>query len=81
LLGRMAQMMTHVVVFLLQYQMCAAFSLAKFTMTEPLILRRAALSDVYAVRELSKAAYAKWVPLIGREPMPMTAKGRNFEMM
>jgi GNAT superfamily N-acetyltransferase len=45
-------------------------------MTEPLIIRRAALSDVYAVRELSKAAYAKWVPLIGREPMPMTA---NYE--
>jgi GNAT superfamily N-acetyltransferase len=45
-------------------------------MTEPLILRRAALSDVSAVRELSKAAYAKWVPLIGRDPMPMTA---NYE--
>jgi hypothetical protein len=45
-------------------------------MTEPLILRRAVLSDASAVRELSKAAYAKWVPLIGREPMPMTA---NYE--
>jgi GNAT superfamily N-acetyltransferase len=45
-------------------------------MTEPLILRRAALSAASAVRELSKAAYAKWVPLIGREPMPMTA---NYE--
>ena len=45
-------------------------------MTESLILRRAALSDTSAIRELSKAAYAKWVPLVGREPMPMTA---NYE--
>jgi hypothetical protein len=45
-------------------------------MTEPLILRRAALSDALAIRELSKAAYAKWVPLIAREPMPMAV---NYE--
>ena len=25
------------------------------------------------MRELSRLAYAKWVPLIGREPFPMTA--------
>jgi N-acetylglutamate synthase-like GNAT family acetyltransferase len=36
-------------------------------------LRRAVLSDAAAVRALTRAAYAKWVPLIGREPLPMTA--------
>lgn len=36
-------------------------------------LRRATPADVGAVRALSRAAYAKWVPLIGREPLPMTA--------
>jgi GNAT superfamily N-acetyltransferase len=35
--------------------------------------RRADLADAAAVRTLTRAAYAKWVPLIGREPMPMTA--------
>jgi N-acetylglutamate synthase-like GNAT family acetyltransferase len=42
-------------------------------MKERLPLRRAGLADAARVRELSRAAYAKWVPLIGREPMPMTA--------
>src|SRR5262249_51403724 len=36
-------------------------------------LRRAGPGDVAAIRALSRAAYAKWVPLIGREPVPMTA--------
>lgn len=36
-------------------------------------LRRATPGDVEAVRTLSRAAYAKWVPLMGREPLPMTA--------
>src|ERR1700674_1620652 len=36
-------------------------------------LRRATAADAAAVRALTRAAYAKWVPLIGREPMPMTA--------
>lgn len=36
-------------------------------------LRRATLADAPAVRVLTRAAYAKWVPLIGREPLPMTA--------
>jgi len=34
-------------------------------------LRRAGPADAAAVRELTRAAYAKWVPVIGREPMPM----------
>jgi GNAT superfamily N-acetyltransferase len=36
-------------------------------------LRRAAASDAAAVRALVRAAYAKWVPVIGREPKPMGA--------
>jgi ribosomal protein S18 acetylase RimI-like enzyme len=42
-------------------------------MTEPASLRRATSTDAPAIRDLSRMAYAKWVPLIGREPMPMTA--------
>lgn len=36
-------------------------------------LRQAAAPDAAAVRALVRAAYAKWVPLIGREPKPMGA--------
>lgn len=36
-------------------------------------LRRATEKDAEAVRLLTRAAYAKWVPLIGREPLPMQA--------
>ena len=36
-------------------------------------LRRATVADASAVRDLTRAAYAKWVPVIGREPKPMTA--------
>jgi N-acetylglutamate synthase-like GNAT family acetyltransferase len=35
--------------------------------------RRAKTNDAAAVRALTRAAYAKWVPLIGREPLPMAA--------
>jgi GNAT superfamily N-acetyltransferase len=35
--------------------------------------RTAGPQDVDAIRALTRAAYAKWVPLIGREPMPMQA--------
>lgn len=38
-----------------------------------MILRRATPADAEAVRALSRAAYAQWVPLIGREPKPMNA--------
>ena len=37
------------------------------------MLRQAVAADASAVRELTRDAYAKWVPLIGREPKPMTA--------
>jgi GNAT superfamily N-acetyltransferase len=36
-------------------------------------LRRATAADAANVRALTRAAYAKWVPVIGREPLPMTA--------
>ena len=36
-------------------------------------LRQATAADAGAIRELTRQAYAKWVPLIGREPKPMTA--------
>ena len=36
-------------------------------------LRRAEPADASAVRELTRAAYAKWVPVTGGEPLPMTA--------
>lgn len=36
-------------------------------------LRRAVAADAAAIRALVRDAYAKWVPVIGREPKPMTA--------
>ena len=36
-------------------------------------LRRATTADVTIIRDLARAAYAKWVPILGREPRPMTA--------
>ena len=42
-------------------------------MIEHLSLRRAVAADAGAVLALTRMAYAKWVPLIGREPKPMTA--------
>jgi ribosomal protein S18 acetylase RimI-like enzyme len=40
---------------------------------EAVTLRRAGPADAAAVRQLTREAYAKWVPRIGREPLPMTA--------
>lgn len=42
-------------------------------MTDRLELRQANATDAAAIRDLTRQAYAKWVPLIGREPKPMTA--------
>ncbi|MBI0433174.1 GNAT family N-acetyltransferase [Roseomonas sp. KE0001] len=39
----------------------------------PAGLRRATPAEAGAVRDLTRAAYARWVPVIGREPRPMTA--------
>jgi GNAT superfamily N-acetyltransferase len=35
-------------------------------------IRLAVPADAAAIRDLTRAAYAKWIPLIGREPLPMT---------
>ncbi len=35
-------------------------------------LRRGILADSATIRDLTRLAYAKWIPLIGREPKPMT---------
>jgi GNAT superfamily N-acetyltransferase len=42
-------------------------------MAAELELRRAGPADAAAIRALTRAAYAKWVALSGREPKPMTA--------
>ena len=36
-------------------------------------IRPAVLEDAAGIRALTRAAYAKWVALIGREPLPMQA--------
>lgn len=36
-------------------------------------IRRASAADAAAVRALARAAYAKWIPVVGREPLPMRA--------
>jgi ribosomal protein S18 acetylase RimI-like enzyme len=36
-------------------------------------MRLAVAEDAADIRALTRAAYAKWVPLIGREPLPMNA--------
>jgi len=41
--------------------------------SEPIALRQAVAADASAVRALTREAYAKWVPRIGREPKPMAA--------
>jgi N-acetylglutamate synthase-like GNAT family acetyltransferase len=35
------------------------------------LLRQAVLTDAVAITELTRAAYAGYIPLIGREPLPM----------
>jgi ribosomal protein S18 acetylase RimI-like enzyme len=35
-------------------------------------IRRAGVHDVPAITNITKAAYTKWIAIIGREPMPMT---------
>lgn len=42
-------------------------------MSGVLELRQALGTDASAIRDLTREAYAKWVPVIGREPKPMTA--------
>jgi ribosomal protein S18 acetylase RimI-like enzyme len=37
------------------------------------VIRRGTVADVAAITALTRSAYAKWVPLTGREPLPMRA--------
>lgn len=37
----------------------------------PTAFRRATPADAAAIRAITRDAYARWVPLIGREPLPM----------
>jgi ribosomal protein S18 acetylase RimI-like enzyme len=45
------------------------------TQSEPanVSIRRAEASDADRVRTLTRSSYAKWIPVIGREPVPMVA--------
>lgn len=43
------------------------------TIVTSIWLRPAEPADATAIRDIVRAAYAKWVPLIGREPLPMRA--------
>ena len=42
-------------------------------MSQRVELRLGAATDAPAIRELTREAYAKWIPRVGREPKPMTA--------
>jgi GNAT superfamily N-acetyltransferase len=42
-------------------------------MTSRIEIRAAVLEDAANIRDLTRAAYSKWVALIGREPLPMQA--------
>lgn len=42
-------------------------------MSEATVLLPATSRDAGAIRALTREAYAKWVPVLGREPLPMTA--------
>jgi ribosomal protein S18 acetylase RimI-like enzyme len=60
-----------------------------FSMTanDTLKLVQAREEDAVAIRKLTREAYAKWVPMIGREPKPMTAdyaeavKNHRFDLL
>lgn len=42
-------------------------------MSQGMSLLAATAEDADAIRTLTREAYSKWVPIIGREPLPMTA--------
>jgi ribosomal protein S18 acetylase RimI-like enzyme len=56
-------------------------------MSETVSLRRGIDSDADAITALTREAYAKWVALIGREPLPMTVdyaeavKSHRFDLL
>jgi ribosomal protein S18 acetylase RimI-like enzyme len=56
-------------------------------MSQSVSLRRGVESDADAIGALTRQAYAKWVELIGREPLPMTVdyaaavKSHRFDLL
>ena len=56
-------------------------------MSDAYEIRQAGPGDARAIRALTREAYAKWVPLIGREPLPMSAdyeealKSHRFDLL
>jgi ribosomal protein S18 acetylase RimI-like enzyme len=40
---------------------------------ETIKIRQALAEEATAIRDLTRAAYEKWIPVIGREPLPMVA--------
>lgn len=43
------------------------------TINSSIRFRPAETADAATIRDIVRAAYAKWVPVIGREPLPMRA--------
>jgi GNAT superfamily N-acetyltransferase len=43
------------------------------TLAPDVEIRPAVAADAARIRTLTRVAYAKWIPLIGREPLPMQA--------
>lgn len=56
-------------------------------MSDDTSLRTARAGDAGAIRTLTREAYARWVPVIGREPVPMTVdydeavKAHRFDLL
>ena len=48
-------------------------SAADSVMNDRFRIAAGGVADAAAIRDLTRAAYAKWIPVIGREPMPMIA--------
>jgi len=44
----------------------------------PYLIRRASPDDVETIAAITKAAYEKYIPILGRKPQPMTADYRQM---
>jgi N-acetylglutamate synthase-like GNAT family acetyltransferase len=56
-----------------QLASCCAFAIRSHERMQHYSIRRATSADVGTIIEITRAAYTKWIPVIGREPKPMTA--------
>lgn len=63
-------------IFAVQNRFARSRNLSSSGMIET--IRVATISDAEAVTALTRTAYAKWVPVIGREPLPMKADHAAF---